>query len=116
MRKQVDDKRAEKITANMHMLAAAKPNKHTHFVDSDEDIGDTAETAAQLLGTRKELLNRQYNRPTEDMLKEIHLDNSVSKAQQQAYTELINRKGRSKQLGKVVEHLQVREDLTRNKV
>lgn len=107
-RKQVDDKRIDRMKENLHMLSAKKKNNHTLFVDSDDELPSSKEQVAKMLDTHPELLERQFNRPTTQALAENDAPEE-NEAVQEEYREVINRKGRSKELGRVLEELAYRE-------
>lgn len=107
-RKQVDDKRVDRMKENLHMLSAKKKNNHVLFVDSDDELPSSKEQVARMLDTHPDLLDRQFNRPTTKALAERDAPEEPETVEEE-YREVINRKGRSKELGRVLEHLALRE-------
>lgn len=71
MKRAVDLRKAEKLTAGLHFLEAPKGNKHTVFVDDDEQLERF--DLAEHFDTAPELVDRAFNRPRKDALKTMKM-------------------------------------------
>lgn len=115
MRRQIDVKAIAKKKENLHFLGCAKPESHTIFVDDDELEGRSLKEVdvAQLMDTHPDLLASAANRPRLSQLKNLEFDTQtdVSKDTQRAYRDLLHRKERSKKLTRVLNHLDLRQNL-----
>ncbi len=68
-KKSVDDKKVAKLKENIHLIGDFKPKKHTLFIDEGSDL--EAFDVAKHFNTRPELLERAYNRPTNELLEKV---------------------------------------------
>lgn len=71
MKRAVDLRKAEKLTAGLHFLDAPAANKHTVFVEGEAQVG--AFDVAEHFDTAPELAGRQYNRLRKSDLKTLEL-------------------------------------------
>jgi len=132
MREQIDKKAVQKRAERLHFLDADRPNKHTLFVDEDEDAAKSSASSstdskkgakqrknlkgfdvASYFDTHPDLLDRKANRPR---LKQLQTASFVDTAEQdaavkEAYHELVERQERAKKLGKVRAELEQRSNL-----
>lgn len=112
-------KKIERLKSSLHMLDTSdKPvNKHTFFVDTKKEA--MAFNPADRLNTHPSLLNRTYNRPTREMLKDgktaPKLDKEsvkeILKERKKQYKELNKRVHREKELRVVSRKLEVKKHL-----
>ena len=60
--------KVQKLQERLHMISGASQSRHTVFVDNEEELrGFSAE---EHFNTPSELLNRTFNRPREQQLRE----------------------------------------------
>eukprot|EP00746_Dinoflagellata_sp_MGD_P164616 gnl/MRDRNA2_/MRDRNA2_93337_c0_seq1.p1 gnl/MRDRNA2_/MRDRNA2_93337_c0~~gnl/MRDRNA2_/MRDRNA2_93337_c0_seq1.p1 ORF type:complete len:251 (+),score=67.00 gnl/MRDRNA2_/MRDRNA2_93337_c0_seq1:113-865(+) len=115
MRRQIDVKAAAKKASNLHFLGSAKPESHTIFLDDDDLDGGKLEDvdAAKVLDTHPDLVASTANRPRLSQLKTMQLDTEtdVSRDTHRSYRDLLHVKERSKKLTRVLNHLDLRQNL-----
>lgn len=108
MKRAVDLRKAEKLTAGLHFLDAPAANKHTVFVDDDQQLQSF--DPAEHFDTPAELLARAYNRPRKDALKTMDLSavpvdwqerRRMQKARDGVYRELNDRLERAGKLSRM---------------
>jgi len=127
MREQIDRLAVEKRKASLQFLDAERPNKHTIFVDDDdEDAPSRGQSRAPVkkrkledfdvaahLDTHPSLLGRKANRLRSSQLQKKSLtdEHDLSEETRKAYRELVHRQSRAKNLRKVREELEMRNHL-----
>ena len=107
MKAHIERKKVEKLKAKLHMLGDAPANKHTIFVDGEEERQNF--DAAEYFDTAPEYLERSFHRPTKAQLKEDKrsIVRLHSKKKSSAYKELTQRVHRQKEM----EELALRMDI-----
>ncbi|ORZ18591.1 small-subunit processome [Absidia repens] len=121
----VSKKKMEKLQESLHFLdegeqdhTPTKRNKHVVFVDSESQAKKF--DVVKHLDTAPELVNRKFNRPRLDTLKEASLDDVLSReeikemkrSREMKYKELESRKQREKGLKRAERELQIQKALT----
>ncbi|CAO3598939.1 unnamed protein product [Absidia cylindrospora] len=117
-------KKMEKLQESLHFLdegeqdhTPTKRNKHVVFVDSESQAKKF--DVVKHLDTAPELVNRKFNRPRLDTLKQASLDDVLSKeeikemkrSREMKYKELESRKQREKGLKRAERELQIQKAL-----
>ena len=114
----VDERKIEKLKANLHMIGDVLPSRHRIFVDSEDKLKTF--DLAQHLDTAPELVHRAFNRPTNSMLQtgRVILNNAsektitqVERLKERSYHELNQRIRRGEKLKKTVQTLQLQRNL-----
>ena len=119
MKRVTELKKIEKLKSSLHLLDSdEKPkNKHIVFVDSKKEVKNF--NAADYFKTHPSLVNRTYNRPTNEMLKKGFLNDNLdtetleefSKEKKKKYKELKKRIEREKELHIISQKMQVKKHL-----
>lgn len=119
MKRVTELKKIEKLKSSLHLLDSdEKPkNKHIVFVDSKKEVKNF--NAADYFKTHPSLVNRAYNRPTNEMLKKGFLNDNLdtetleecSKEKKKKYKELKKRIEREKELHIISQKMQVKKHL-----
>lgn len=117
LKSQAEKGKIEKLKENLHLLGKSKVNKHTVFVDSEQDVASF--DPSQHFDTPAELLDRTYNRPRTSQLAEPIVVSSTkgeslekatsraTKSSKRAYEELEHRYARERALARTRDHLEV---------
>ena len=128
-RKSIDDRKAEQLRDNLHMIGENIPRKHKIFVDNSAELKEF--DVAKHFDTAPELVGRYFNRPRvatiEKLLQNAEMKpatmEEMSKAmrnQSKAYKDLKARTHRSTKLKRVITDLALQRNLmgkgTRKKV
>lgn len=127
MKRTIETNKIRRLQSELHMIDATNtiPNKHTFFVDSDdEDVAAGRPfDLAKRLGTHPSLLARRTNRTRLVDLERMQLPDvdatTVSHLQQQrdnAYRELSNRVERERELSVAEQKLQLKRTLQEKRV
>ena len=117
-KKSVDDRKAEKLSQNLHFIGDAAPKKHKIFVQNVDtfDVAKHFDTAPELVG-------RVFNRPRLQEINKILISGGtesgadtgsmkrIMKKQSKAYNELQSRTKRSAKLTKVMNGLALQRNL-----
>ena len=106
----VDTRKAEKLKSNLHFLLEKAPNRHTVFVDDEEEAASF--DVAEHFDTAPELATRAFNRPRKGDLKGAVVTaprtakemRKAMKEGMRGYEELVQREKRAKDLGIVLAH------------
>lgn len=125
-KKSIDDKKVARLKENIHLIGDCKPKKHTLFVDDEEELEDF--DVAKRLNTRPELLDRAYNRPTNELLEKVAEESpdtlnamvmaataKKKKKRSAELSELKQRAKRAKKLESAMTALHVQRNLTTGK-
>ena len=72
----VDVQKIERLVGSLQFMDNAVPNNHTIFVDNEDEMNNWS--AAKYFDTLPELVNRKYNRLSEEQLKEQSFASTVS--------------------------------------
>jgi len=113
----VDTRKAERLKSSLHFLLEKAPNKHTVFVDDEDEAG--AFDVAEHFDTVPELATRAFNRPRKDDLKAAAVTaphtakemRRAMKAGTRQYEELAQRQARAKQMGVVLAHQEAERNM-----
>ncbi|XP_047667733.1 probable U3 small nucleolar RNA-associated protein 11 [Tachysurus fulvidraco] len=119
MKRVAESKKIERLKSELHLLdVEGKPkNSHVFFVDTKKEVKDF--NLATHLNTVPELVNRAYNRPTLDTLKNKSILGAVkrknlkklAKQRKVRYDELSQRIDREKKMFVITQKIQTRKDL-----
>lgn len=119
MKRVAESKKIERLKSELHLLdvEGKQKNSHVFFVDTKKEVEDF--DLATHLNTVPELVNRVYNRPTLDTLKNksilgaVTSKNIVKLAKQRKlrYDELSQRIDREKKMFIISQKIQTRKDL-----
>jgi U3 small nucleolar RNA-associated protein 11 len=119
-RKSIDDRKAEQLRNDLHMIGDKIPRKHKIFVDDTSSL-DTFDVAKHF-NTAPELVDRAFNRISTEKIEKL-VQNSDSKSttlmdlkkalekRTKAYKELKARNHRSEKLKKVITGLALQRNL-----
>ena len=119
-RKSIDDRKAEQLRDNLHMIGEDVPRKHKIFVDSSSKLKEF--DVAKHFDTAPELVGRFFNRPRvetiEKLVHEANLNSTTKEdmkkmmeKQTAAYKELKGRTHRSTKLKAVITGLALQRNL-----
>lgn len=114
-----EDKRIEKLRANLHFVDASRGNKHVVFVDDVE----TAKTKskAEIFDTLPETVDRTHNRPRRSAVAEAPMEGSrrsrkeqvkLDRLKSKAYDELERRLDRRDKMDLALRHLDAKKNQT----
>lgn len=118
MKRTTERKKIERLKSSLHLLDAddVPKNKHIIFVDSKKEAKNF--DVAKHFNTHPSLLNRNYNRPTMEMLQKGLLSNadeetlqSISDEKKKKYKELKKRIEREKELNVISQKMEVKKQL-----
>ncbi|TSQ69494.1 putative U3 small nucleolar RNA-associated protein 11 [Bagarius yarrelli] len=119
MKRVAESKKIERLKSELHLLdvEGKQKNSHIFFVDTKKEVKDF--DLATHLNTVPELVNRVYNRPTLDTLKNKSILGAVTskniaklaKQRKLRYDELSQRIDREKKMFVISQKIQTRKDL-----
>lgn len=121
-KRSVDDRKAEKLSQNLHFIGEAVPKKHKIFVDDADKLKSF--DVAKHFDTAPELVGRVFNRPRSEEIDKVIINGGgaqltstadsmkrILKKQSKAYKELQSRTKRSEKLTKVMNGLALQRNL-----
>ncbi|KAF6032234.1 UTP11L [Bugula neritina] len=121
-RRVLEAKKAQRLKDNLHLIQDGQRATHTFFVDNKKEAREF--NLAERLNTHPALLDRAYNRLTNEQLSEMDLASTMPDprllaeamvAKEEAYKELGRRERREKQLQVAREKLEVKNHLMEKK-
>jgi len=115
MKLQTEKRKLDKLEGDLHCLSAMaaipKQNKHTIFLDSDEEPEDL--DLAEYFDTVPELLDQSHNRQRKDQLEEYNEPKipgrtlkKMQKEKERRYLEITEREKRKRKLERAAKHLE----------
>lgn len=118
-RKCIDDRKAEKLRENLHMIGEDVKRNHKIFVSDSSELDNF--DVAKHFDTAPELVGRFFNRPKSETIEKLIMSNEkkttaaemvkVEAKRTQAYKELKSRTSRSVKLKRVIEGLALQRNL-----
>lgn len=116
----IESKRIKKLQDGLHFLSASLPNKHTLFLDNEEEV--QAFSAADYFKTTEEMSKCAYNRLTLKQLQEQdiagpdpktdrRLTQKLGTRRRKAYAELMLRQKRLEKIHNLRAHLQQQKNV-----
>jgi U3 small nucleolar RNA-associated protein 11 len=118
-RKCIDDRKAEKLRENLHMIGEDVKRNHKIFVGDSSELDNF--DVAKHFDTAPELVGRFFNRPKSETIEKLIMSNEkkttaaeMVKAEAkrtQAYKELKSRTSRSVKLKRVIDGLALQRNL-----
>mmetsp|Transcript_3181 Transcript_3181/g.7846 ORF Transcript_3181/g.7846 Transcript_3181/m.7846 type:complete len:248 (-) Transcript_3181:1141-1884(-) len=112
MKAQMENKKVEKLKSGLHFLGAPAANKHTVFVDTEQER--QAFKPEEYFDTSAEFLDRSFHRPRREQLEQdapAALANRKKKKKMPAYKELAQRSLRVKEMEKLSQRMDVEKQV-----
>ena len=119
-RKCIDDRKAEQLRQNLHMIGENAPRQHKIFVEGSSELESF--DVAKHFDTAPELVNRYFNRPRTEAIEKMIQDTNrgsttaaemvkLETKRTLAYRELKSRNSRSTKLKKVIDGLALQRNM-----
>lgn len=124
MKRTMETKKIKRLQSQMHMIDFANKiqNKHTFFIDEEQDGNLNEFDVAKRLDTHPSLLGRKTNRPRMEDLAKLKIPDispeeiqKINIKKEQSYKELAKRIEREKELSVVQQKLEIKRLLKQNR-